>query len=648
MAYRLNDMNKLFVLVLLLTNCLLVSSQPAIWEEMKKKYPDESGIYLNRDKIITLQIIKDSLTATAEVKESILFLKDRPDDANDMRIFGSHFHEIEDVQANTLSWQKSKYKAIPLLGLTRKREDDSNVFYDDSYFYHFSFPAPHAGNQAVWQYTERYRDTRFLPTFYFHSYLPQAKGSFVIRAPQGVELKWHVLNDEKNIVQFKKYTKGVYTYYEWVVENIPAYKSEDSSPSLAYFLPVVVYHITSYVGESGAHNLLSNLNDLNSWYNTTLQSVVETPSKELTEIVNQLVLPDDTEMDIVKKVYYWVQDNIRYIAFEDGMRGLVPHKPSYVLEKRYGDCKDMASLIVGLLKAAGIKSYYTWIGTRDIPYQYSFIPSPLVDNHMIATYIDEEKNFYFLDGTSNYTPVPFPSSMIQGKEALIALGPDKYELMKVPEIKAEQNSRADSIKLTINDRAIDGWGRSYFTGYQKVYASYDFNKTIENTQKENVVSWIKKGSNKFLMNTYEIKNLGEKDLPLILDYTFQVSDYVTYSGPEIYVNLNLSKPYYNNIISSDRQAPLEIEYNFATSDFYSLDIPEGYDVEYLPQDASYESPMLSFSVSYTRSENSILFNRKLKRSNLLLTADQFDSWNKAVKSLSTAYKESIIFKRKNP
>ena len=180
-----------------------------------------------------------------------------------MRIFGSHFQEIEDIQAKTLVWEKSKYKDLPLAELTRKREDDNSVFYDDSYFYHLSFPSAHAGNQAVWKYKERFRDPRFLPSFTFQDYLPQVKGSMILRTPVGVEINWHILNDENKIIQFKKYTKGSYTYYEWSAENIPAYKREAKSPSHSYFVPLVVFHVTTWKGSKGTQSLLAGLDDLN-------------------------------------------------------------------------------------------------------------------------------------------------------------------------------------------------------------------------------------------------------------------------------------------------------------------------------------------------------------------------------------------------
>ncbi len=78
------------------------------------------------------------------------------------------------------------------------------------------------------------------------------------------------------------------------------------------------------------------------------------------------------------------------------MRGLIPHPASYVCEKRYGDCKDMANLIVSMLHMAGVNNaYHTWIGTRDLPFKYTEFPTPIVDNHMIATYVTQKWRLHF-------------------------------------------------------------------------------------------------------------------------------------------------------------------------------------------------------------------------------------------------------------
>ena len=102
-----------------------------------------------------------------------------------------------------------------------------------------------------------------------------------------------------------------------------------------------------------------------------------------------------------------------------------------------------------MLKIAGIKGYLTWIGTRDIPYNYTELPTPFTDNHMILTYKNGGK-VYFLDATGQYLPLELPSSFIQGKEALVGIDSTEYEILKVPVIDADVNSHIDSSVIWID------------------------------------------------------------------------------------------------------------------------------------------------------------------------------------------------------
>src|SRR5581483_11937804 len=52
----------------------------------------------------------------------------------------------------------------------------------------------------------------------------------------------------------------------------------------------------------------------------------------------------------------WIKRNIRYVAIEIGVGGIIQHYASAILKNRYGDCKDHATLMASLLAAKGIDS----------------------------------------------------------------------------------------------------------------------------------------------------------------------------------------------------------------------------------------------------------------------------------------------------
>ena len=103
------------------------------------------------------------------------------------------------------------------------------------------------------------------------------------------------------------------------------------------------------------------------WSNGLAQVDCNIP--ELDSLLAEIIEGCRTDMEKIRNTYAWVQQNIRYIAFEAGILGHKPDTPAEVLRKRYGDCKGMAILLRTLLKAQGFDARLTDIGTVDIPYR---------------------------------------------------------------------------------------------------------------------------------------------------------------------------------------------------------------------------------------------------------------------------------------
>ena len=102
------------------------------------------------------------------------------------------------------------------------------------------------------------------------------------------------------------------------------------------------------------------------------------------------------------------------------MGGFVPREAGLVCSRRFGDCKDMASILTEMNTAAGLTAYFTWIGTRDLPYKFTQVPLPLVSNHMICTIYLNGK-YVFLDGTDPTCVFGLTPAGIQDKEAMISI-----------------------------------------------------------------------------------------------------------------------------------------------------------------------------------------------------------------------------------
>lgn len=636
-----------FSILLALTMSSVFGQSSDVWQEFKNKFPDEAAVFVERSEVQSILVKGDSLQVFSDVKEDILHLKDQTEFLSGRRVYGSHFTQVNNLKARTLVWDKNRYKEMDVTSFKKNSDRDRGIFYDDSYYYSFDFPSVALRNRTQLEYTENIRDAKFLSGYVFQSYLPQGKSSFTVKASKDITLFYEVLNDPNKLIQFKKTEKGGMITYEWSAQNIPAAKGEENSPAARYFVPHVVCYVKSFETKKGKVNVLSDLNDLYKWYYTFIADLNKESSPELVGIVDKIKASSKDELDLVKNIFYWVQTNIQYIAFEQGMRGLIPHHGSYICEKRYGDCKDMANLIVNMLKLANVKAYHTWIGTRDLPYRYTKVPTPLVDNHMIATYISSDGRYYYLDATSDHTAFGLPSSMIQGKEALIAIDANKYEVKEVPVIEKDRSVMTDSMSIKIEGNQIIGTGRSTLSGYSKVFGGYELDRAEKDDVKRYVTKLLGKGSNKFYLDQYALADLDDRDKTTKINYSFRIADYFQKIGEEMYINLNLNKDFYNTYINLEtRKAPKENEFQYVKYEVIELAIPDGYAVDYLPPNAKYENELVGYDIGYQSKPGKVLFTKKFYVNYLIMSPSSFAQWNEVVKKVSDAYRESIILKKK--
>lgn len=80
-------------------------------------------------------------------------------------------------------------------------------------------------------------------------------------------------------------------------------------------------------------------------------------------------------------IHDWVRTNLRYAAIWVGVDGWVPHDVETVLAIRYGDCKDLSTLMIALLRAVDVEAVPALISTAPV---YTRLPVGLGPNHVIV------------------------------------------------------------------------------------------------------------------------------------------------------------------------------------------------------------------------------------------------------------------------
>ena len=132
---------------------------------------------------------------------------------------------------------------------------------------------------------------------------------------------------------------------------------------------------------------------------------------------------------------------IRYTGIEFGDASVVPRTPDEVLQRKYGDCKDKATLAVALLRAAGIEAHVALLLSSTGSDVEPDLPGMDVFNHAIV-YAPGNPSLW-LDLTDPDLRVGVVSPGNQGRLSLIAR-PETSSLLRTPELGAEENRVVES------------------------------------------------------------------------------------------------------------------------------------------------------------------------------------------------------------
>ncbi len=236
--------------------------------------------------------------------------------------------------------------------------------------------------------------------------------------------------------------------------------------------------------------------------------------------------------------------------------------------------------------------------------------------------------------------------MIQGKEALLGMGRQEHKVALVPIIEKEKNYSKELVELSISDKNLVGKGQYSAEGYPKGYMTHYIDGLSKENEKLYMNRYFTKGNNKFFVDDYKINNLNEKDEALKIEYDFRIEDYAKFVGDEIYINMNMEKAFSNDEIEKDRKAPVENDYLYKADNSVFLEIPEGYEVEYLPENSDFSNDLFGYTIEYKEKDNKIKFIHSYYKNYLLLNNESFEDWNKMIKEVNKAYREVIILKKK--
>jgi transglutaminase-like putative cysteine protease/tetratricopeptide (TPR) repeat protein len=178
----------------------------------------------------------------------------------------------------------------------------------------------------------------------------------------------------------------------WESRSIPALPREPRSPGVTEISPYV--HVST----------MGDWKQLGSWYADLVRpqfALDKSLQDELARVTNGL----HTDREKISAIQEFVLRSTHYVALEFGIYSYKPYPVTQIYARRFGDCKDKASLMIALLRAAGIEAEIALVRTRSMGDVVAEPASIAVFNHAIV-YVP--KYDLWLDGTAEYAGRELP------------------------------------------------------------------------------------------------------------------------------------------------------------------------------------------------------------------------------------------------
>jgi transglutaminase-like putative cysteine protease/tetratricopeptide (TPR) repeat protein len=141
-----------------------------------------------------------------------------------------------------------------------------------------------------------------------------------------------------------------------------------------------------------------------------------------------------------------VHRTARYTGVEFGEASYVPRTPREVIERQYGDCKDKATLLVGLLRAAGIPAELALLSAGAGEDVLEDLPAFGVFDHAIVHVPGKPE--LWIDATAERVPVGELPLGAQGRWALVASA-QTTGLARTPDAEAAANGAVESREFVL-------------------------------------------------------------------------------------------------------------------------------------------------------------------------------------------------------
>lgn len=515
-------------------------------------------------------------------------------------------------------------------------------------------PAPDPGNVIGYEYEVEEHPLVLQDVWSFQQEDPVREVHYSLQLPGGWEYKSAFLN----YAEVKPTQSGGYQW-QWSLSDIKGIRKEDDMPPLVGVMGQML--VSFYPAGGAATNGFTNWEQMGRWY-ANLTTGRRDASNEIKQKAAELTASTPTQLDKMRAIARFMQQDVRYVAIELGVGGWQPHSAAEIFSHRYGDCKDKATLMSSMLSAIGVESYYVAINTErgsitaDTPANQGFdhviiaikLPDGVNDASLVATVtVPKVGRVLFFDPTNEFVPFGQIGGYLQANYGLLVTS-DGGQLVELPEQPLNMNSITRTAKFTLDPTGkLEGSVEEMRMGDRAWTQREALRAVTSNTERIKPIESLLAGSlSNFHITKASIVNLAHNDQPFGFNYTFEADNYAKTAGDLLLVRPRVIGSKSRGILETKepRQFPIEFEGPVQDTDNFEITLPAGYQVDELPPPVDADFGFASYHSKTEVKGNVIDYTRTFEVKELSVPVNKADQLKKFYRIIASDERNTAILK----
>ena len=605
----------------------ILQSMPAA-----ESFPDADILYLLNEEIH--EVFTDG-NSTKTVHNIFMVVSESGKDyANQEISYDSRKEKIKILYARTIN---ADGKSIHLKGNAINTVTPYSSFpsYSDYKELTFSMPGVTIGSVIDIKYVMEMKSEiqgEFDGFFFFQRCNPVLISRYMIIAPEKMNVKYRMFNPlEDAPLSPDILLKSGKIAYLWEYKDIPQIFPEDNMPPF----------------EGVAFNIL--VTSIDSWelffqWWKERSSGKATPDEGIKEKVAELTSNLPTLNQKAEAIFDYVRSEIRYVSLDMGKSGYVPECAQKVFGNKYGDCKDQSTLLISMLRVAGIPAYYVFVPTQEIKNLVKDFPYPFQFNHCIVA-IESEGGYQFLDPTAENYRFGYLPGCDQNR-GIVIFKENETIFGITPLAKAEENFSSSIWNVEIGlDGSLEVVRTKYCSGSQdaglRSFLIY-YSPTEIKDAIEIFISDISPGAELLAYSHSDPLNF-KKNCMLTMNY--QIKEYCKKAGDILIFHGPVIEEGFSSAGKEERRYPIQFESKSQSTYEVEFNIPEGYRLYYLPEPVEIRNAYFDCLSTFLEKGTRIIHQVKFIKKTVQVPIENYVDFHESCQKVEKTFDWYVLFKK---